>query len=141
MATKERITASIKDHTPSAEESQESIIQQLADLARAPWEKLQNHWAQLPDDQRTSMLGAAGIGALVGFLMGLLLPRLGASAGSALLGTLFMAGGSMVILSRSNPELLEKLDSKTPECLMALGLITLAGVGIQWTLQRRKTDN
>ena len=139
-ATKERITQAVKDHTPVKEDDR-TILQTVSDLARAPWEKLRNHWEELPDDQRTSTLGAAGIGALVGFLLGLLMPRLGASAGSALLGTLFMAGGSALILTQSNPHLLEKLDSHTSQCLMALGLITLAGIGIQWTLQRRKTDN
>src|SRR5690606_25049217 len=113
----------------------------LRSLVQSPWEKLSVLWKDLSDDARKSLMGAAILGSLTGFFIGLIFPRLGAATGSSLLGTLFMAGGCITILTYYNPAILSRLDNQTALCLMALGLITLMGIGIQWTLERRRTDN
>ncbi len=117
------------------------VKESIARIAQGPWQKLQSHWDDLPDQARKTLLAAAGIGALAGLILGLIFPSLGAAAGSSLLGTLFMAGGSVAFFAQYNPSLLDALNDRTPICLLALGLITILGIGIQWTLKQRKTDN
>lgn len=121
--------------------SASSVMAVLRSVVQGPWEKLSAAWQELSDDARKSMLGAALLGGLGGFFLGLIFPRLGAAAGSSLLGTLFMAAGCITILTYYNPSILTRMDNQTSLCLMALGLITLMGIGIQWTLERRRTDN
>lgn len=121
--------------------SADSIMAVLRSVVQGPWEKLSASWQDMSSDSRKSLLGAALIGGLGGFFLGLIFPKLGAAAGSSLLGTLFMAAGCITILTYYNPSVLTHLDNQTSLCLMALGLITLMGIGIQWTLERRRTDN
>jgi hypothetical protein len=129
------------DDLLAAAPSASSVMAVLRSLVQGPWEKLSVVWQELSDDARKSMLGAALLGGLSGFFLGLIFPKLGAAAGSSLLGTLFMAAGCITILTYYNPSILTHLDNQTSLCLMALGLITLMGIGIQWTLERRRTDN
>jgi hypothetical protein len=118
-----------------------SWLHTIRSLAQGPWDKLSNWWATLADGERHTMLLASVIGAICGLILGLIFPKLGAQAGSSLLGTLCMAAGAAIILGYDHPQTLDQLSNQSPLCLTALGLITLLGVVIQWTLQRRRTDN
>lgn len=117
------------------------VLEKISRIAKGPWDKLQAYWQELPESSRTTIISAAGIGAIIGLVLGLIFPSLGAATGSSLLGSLFMAGGCIAFFAQYNPSLLEALDDRMAACLVTLGLITAMGVGIQWTLQRRRTDN
>lgn len=117
------------------------FVDTLHTLARGPWEKLAAAWQEMPSGGRSLLLMASAIGGLAGFLIGLLIPKTAAWAGSSLLGTICMAAGAGLLLTQYNPSMLDSLGQRLSQCLLAMGLITLLGMLIQWILSRRQADN
>jgi hypothetical protein len=109
--------------------------------AARPWiDRAQQAWDEVPDDLRPSLLGAAIIGALAGFVLGLAWRSLGAMMITAAAGAALMLAG----VSKTLPLLAMGEDlwrPAAPEHWLGLWLITaLLGVAIQWTLRPRSAD-
>jgi hypothetical protein len=117
---------------PTLHERLAAVYQQQREEARAWWDGLGNrqHMVKI----------AAGIGALAGLLVGLLLPRLAASVKSALLGGALMLVSAWQLLRLHAAGWAEHVPHGPRAIVTAVGLITILGVLVQWTLSRRKAD-
>ncbi|XAL99376.1 hypothetical protein OT109_17570 [Phycisphaeraceae bacterium D3-23] len=91
------------------------------------------------DAQRNVALGM-GVGALGGLLLGGLFPKYTAAIQAALVGAvlLFIPGRELIV--DHAPEAVGWLPSSPRGGLLALGLITLLGILVQWTLYFRPVD-
>lgn len=97
-------------------------------------------WEELGGAARGMLVTAALIGGAAGLLLGLMLPNMAASVESALVGAILMFYPGRELLARLAPDQTGWLPHTPRATLVALGLITLLGVLIQWTLLRRRTD-
>lgn len=97
-------------------------------------------WADLSPATRGTIGVAALFGAAAGLLLGLLLPWVAASLESALVGAilLVLAGRQLVVMHA--PDAAGWFPQSPRALLLWLGLITVLGFAIQWTLSARRTD-
>lgn len=95
--------------------------------------------ANTTDSQRNVAIGM-GVGALLGLLLGGLMPKHTAAIQAALVGAvlLFIPGRELII--GWAPDASQWLPNSPRGGLMAVGLITLLGVLVQWTLYFRPDD-
>jgi hypothetical protein len=123
----------------------ESLGLGMRSTAQAWWDNqrlaIDQWWRSLAPVQRGSASALAGLGALLGVLLGLIGPYTSAAIQSSLIGGVCALFG-LGRLGELNPEgLLAGLVPQSPVQLVSLlGLITLVGVGLQWTLWRRRAD-
>ncbi len=98
-------------------------------------------WRSLPTVQRGSASALAGLGALLGVLLGLIGPYTSAAIQSSLIGGMLAIVG-LGRLGALNPEgpLAGLLPQSPVQLVSLLGLITVMGVGLQWTLWRHRAD-
>jgi len=117
----------------------DEMREKLYALPAAQWQSVRDWWADLSDTLRTSAMLAMGAGLLSGLIFGLLKPHLGAALQSALVGsmllTLSLSHALLIMLGE---------DANIPRgprvFVAAVGLITIAGVLVQWTILRGKAD-
>ncbi len=130
----------------------EKTRQELADKARqgmrdaadSLWTRneqaVKDWWAQTDEATRKLLYTGAVMGAVAGLLLGLGLPYTMASLQTAAVGTVLMLLPGRELLDRYRPDWSGYLPS-TPEQLgLAISLITVVGVAVQWTLLRRRTE-
>lgn len=116
-----------------------TFVQTLRDAWEAQLEALRTWWAELPGSQKSVVYGGALGGAAVGLLLGLILPNVAAALQTALAGALLIFGAARVLIERYVGDGGYLPD--TPRgIILTLGLITLLGLLIQWTLFRKQTD-
>lgn len=123
-----------------------------AAMRRALWQRAQTFYRQQRDEvvavwealspaARTTVTIAGVAGAVGGFLLGLILPYLAASLQSALVGAILIFFCGMSLAHVWAPDLMARIpDYSVRLPLLVIGLIALHGVGIQWTLSRRRAD-
>lgn len=136
------------DQTP-ASSSRNDEADTLGDEARSIlgnwWDRqcaAVDEWRRaLPPVQRASAAALAGLGALLGVLLGLIGPYTSAAIQSSLIGGAIAIVG-ISRLGQLNPDgpLAGLLPQSPVQLVSLLGLITLMGVGIQWTLWRCRAD-
>ncbi len=121
--------------------------QRFLDLLGEAWANqrasLRVWWDGLTAAQRSAVTGGAAIGALVGLILGVALPKVAAAVQTALVGTLLMYFPGTWLLERYvlTGEASSGWLPGTPRgVLLTLGLITLLGLLIQCTVLRKKTD-
>jgi uncharacterized membrane protein YraQ (UPF0718 family) len=120
-------------------EISEEMRKKLYALPAAQWQSVQAWWGDLSDSMRTSAMLAMGAGLLSGLIFGLIKPHLGAALQSALVGAMVLTlslghGLTMVLGEEANVP-------RGPRVfVVAVGLITIAGVVVQWTILRGKAD-
>jgi hypothetical protein len=104
-------------------------------------DEVRRWWEQMSAGQRRFLLAGAAVGGIVGLVLGLLLPTLAAALQSALVGSvlLFFAGRSLLLLYV--PAAASAMPTSWRGVLLSLGLITLLGLLVQWTLRKRKADD
>ena len=116
------------------------------ETASAAWkaqiDQAQAAWAALsPGRKRIVLIGAAG-GFVVGLLLGLALPDPTAAFQTALVGSCLLCGGTLLLLQRHaglfRADAEAGLDPRV--LLLAVGIVTLLGLLLQWTLARRRAD-
>lgn len=111
----------------------DAVYTQLADDAEAWWESLGG-------SGRTIVYMGALIGAAVGLLLGMVLPKVSAALQTALAGALLVYFGAMGLARWQLGEDSTVLPDSARGAVVAIGLITLLGTVIQWTLSRRQAD-
>ena len=89
--------------------------------------------------QQTAMVIAAG-GALLGLVAGLVFPRMTAAAQSAFVGALLLMGCGCCLLRDVSWTGGISLPGAPRPFLITLGLITAAGITLQWMIFRRRAD-
>ncbi len=110
-----------------------AMYEQIADDATAWWEQLGT------GGRRIVYLGVI-VGAVAGLLLGLLLPKLSAALQSALAGAVLIYTGGLGLARWQFGDETAFLPDSARGALVCLGLITVLGVVIQWTLFRRRAD-
>lgn len=122
------------------QETREELWRQLQALWGPIGDRVSAMWEQLDTSGRTTVLIAAGVGALLGLLFGLIAPNGAAMLQSAAVGAMLILIGALGLAFIHLPDAMAKLNLSERIILVLLGLITLHGVGIQWTLFGRKVD-
>ena len=110
---------------------------QVRQMVDEEFEAIGTWWEQTSSaDQYTTML-AAGVGALVGLIVGLIAPQFTAALASSMLGAALIVAG---VCGMDLPQ----LEWIVPQALLgrmaAVGLITIVGWVLQWIVFRRKAD-
>lgn len=106
--------------------------QQIADVKT--W------WADLEPGPRRFLMGGAIVGGGVGLVLGMVLPLLAAAIQSALVGSMLILFSGQTLLLKFAPAAAGILPHTWRGILLSLGLITLLGILIQWSLRKRKAD-
>ncbi|MEE9211309.1 MAG: DUF4203 domain-containing protein [Phycisphaeraceae bacterium] len=97
-------------------------------------------WDGLGGSGRMSVIVVGIGGAVGGLLLGLILPYLAASFQSALVGAVLIVYGGLPLIAANAPQMYSSLPTTTRLRLLTVGLITILGVAIQWTLFKHKAD-
>jgi putative flippase GtrA len=79
-------------------------------------------------------------GAAAGLVLGLLLPKLSAALQTAIAGALLIYTGAMGLARWQFGDGTSILPDSARGALVAIGLITVLGVVIQWTVFQRRAD-
>lgn len=126
---------------PSDEAGLWSRLSEFLDRMRAnvtAWGR--DTWDGLgPTGRMIAMLGAA-VGALAGLLLGLLVPHISAAVQSSLAGSVMMYFGAVSAARRLLGDAPPFLPDTPRGELAIIGLITVLGVLLQWTVFRKRTD-
>ena len=113
--------------------SLEAIIERKAGLLHTWWEQLG------PNARHVIVVGAA-IGAGVGLAGGLLVPNAAAAFQSSLVGSLLILAAAKGLVMSYSPQHVGYLPQQLRSSLLLIGLITVGGIIIQWTLWSPKAD-
>ncbi|QQE11865.1 hypothetical protein JD969_20705 [Planctomycetota bacterium] len=103
-------------------------------------DQLQVWWEVRTPQEQTSIMVASLAGALIGLLFGLIAPYWAASFESALVGAILMLLPGMNLAEVYIPAVEPYLPNSPRSILVFLGLITIIGVLIQWTIFRKSAD-
>lgn len=122
----------------------EEVIEAAADVARQWYDeqtqRVSEWWADLGPGTRGTIYLAGAIGAGLGLVLGLVAPFVAASFESALVGSilLLLAGRELTAMHASGAA---AYFPQSPRMVLVwLGLITVLGFAIQWTLFYRRAD-
>jgi len=115
----------------------------LADAKGAVFRNIEDveSWWQTNSTTTHQTLGLAMlIGAGVGFLLGMLLPNYAVAAQSAMVGAVLIVIPGRELLAMYVPDATGLIPTTARGTLITLGLITLVGMALQWTLHLRRVD-
>lgn len=130
--------------TVETEGEGKGFLTQLSDAGRAAYEEqtelLHTWWDGMGAAGRTLIIVSALIGVFVGLLIGLIQPHFSASVQSALVGSILIFLAGRQLLTHFMPEQTGWLPSTPRGAVLTVGLITVAGLAIQWTLFRKRAD-
>lgn len=110
-----------------------AVYEEQAATVRAWWDGLG------ASGQWTVMIAAAA-GASFGLIVGLIAPYFAASIQTALVGGLLVLASAIHLTQTYLPGQASFLPTELRGRLLLLGLITLAGIGVQWTISAKRTD-
>jgi len=97
-------------------------------------------WEALGAERQRTVRVAAAAGAVLGLVWGLALPYSAAALASAVLGSVLIWLCGSGVLIEHVPAVGEKLPAEPRTQAVIIGLITLAGVVVQWLVFRKRTD-
>ncbi|MEM6391850.1 MAG: hypothetical protein AAF797_03670 [Planctomycetota bacterium] len=131
----------------TGEQTREAIRQvsdQVKVAAKTVWlknaEAVQRWWNGVtPQTQQVVYIGALA-GGVLGLLVGLLLPTGSAMLQSSVVGSLLMLLPGRELVALKLPEYAGFLPGTPRQLVIALGLITAIGIGLQWMLRRRRAE-
>ena len=98
-------------------------------------------WDGMEKSTRKTLMIVAGSGAFIGLVAGLIYPYQIAAFQSALIGSMLFMFGCNGLLKLYAPGLSDWLPQNPRATLVLLGLITLLGALVQWTVLKTKTDS
>lgn len=103
-------------------------------------EDVQAWWNDNESAMHRNILLAMVIGAGIGFLFGFIAPTYAASIQSAMVGAVLIVIPGRELLASQLPALAQYIPTTARATLITLGLITVAGIALQWTLYLRPVD-
>ncbi len=101
---------------------------------------LRTWWDELGGAGRSLVMISALIGAGFGLLLGLIQPHFSASIQSAVIGAILIFFTGRQLLTSYLPDQTTWLPVSARGTLLTIGLITLAGLAIQWMLFHKRAD-
>ncbi|MEM1212366.1 MAG: hypothetical protein AAGI68_08720 [Planctomycetota bacterium] len=127
-----------------AREAIQQVSDQMKAAAKTVWlknaEAMKGWWEQVtPETQKVVYTGALA-GGVIGLLLGLLLPTGSAMLQSSVVGALMLLLPGRELIALKLPEYAGFLPGTPRQLVIALGLITALGIGLQWMLRRRRAE-
>ncbi|MEM7624044.1 MAG: hypothetical protein AAF333_00295 [Planctomycetota bacterium] len=119
---------------------QDKFVEGLRGVWATQVEEVKVWWRDMEPGPRRFLVGGAGVGAVVGLVLGLVMPMVAASLQSAMVGSVLILFSGRTLLLKYVPGADGLLPSNWRGVLLSLGLITLLGVLIQWTMRKKKSD-
>lgn len=117
-----------------------AILDALRGMSSYYLESLKAWWAEAGSGAKGGMMLIGLVAAVIGLLLGLIGPYKAASVQSAVAGSVLILFSSFSLLAQLMPEHLDWLPATPRRVLICLSLITAAGLALQWTIFKRKTD-
>jgi len=138
------------DGEPPAEEDETSqwrqylaSLQAAGDALQGLYDKqaasIEQWWDELDDQTRQRIYYGSAVGALIGLLLGVIAPYTAAALESAVAGAMLLFFPGMRLIQHSMDQPPEWLPESPRATLLWLGLITIVGFALQWTLARQNT--
>lgn len=120
------------DQTNRPNDSVEAWLRDGKALVQGLWPAIAHWWNNISEGSQNTLLIATILGGIIGLGLGLVAPSIGSAVGTALLGTLCMAIGSVWMLSYDYPKAIEILADNPPMFLLIIVLTTFIGFALQW---------
>ena len=117
------------------------LREDLAGVWSVQVDQVRGWWSELPREDRRFLLAGSCVGGVAGLVLGFAMPYLLASAQSALVGAVLIGFAGRLLLLLHVPGSASMMPQSWRGVILTLGLITLLGVLVQWTLRRRKADD
>jgi len=117
------------------------FVEGLQAVWRQQVDEVKVWWQEMAPGSRWYLLVGAGVGAAIGLVLGLVAPLTAASLQSALMGSVLILFAGRTLLLKYVPAADGVMPSSWRGVLLSLGLITVLGVLVQWTLRRKKADD
>ncbi len=136
----DEIKKSIGINDQDIEKAKQTVMEALQHAYEFQSAHLSGWWDSLKSEGRRNMTITTAIAGLVGALLGFMLPYFAASIQTSLTGGAILLSTVHGALAAYAPAQLDWLPGEPRALLITLGLITLVGVAIQWTLWRKAAD-
>ena len=103
-------------------------------------EQMGQWWSENSSKLQKTLGLAMLIGAGAGFLIGLFLPNFSVSLQSAIVGAVLIVIPGRELVMNHLPQMADLVPTAPRGTLITIGLITVAAIGVQWTLYIRRVD-
>jgi len=133
-----RDSIGIKDD--DIEKAKQTVMDALQQAYEYQTARLGGWWESLNSEGQRNMWITTAIAGLCGALLGFILPYFAASIQTSLVGGAVLLSTVHGVLAAYAPARLGWLPNEPRPLLITLSLITLVGIGIQWTLWRKTAD-
>jgi hypothetical protein len=130
----------MQDVAVAATQEAPGFLETMREAWAAQVESVNLWWSELESGTRSIVVGGALIGGVVGLLMGMLGPISAASLQTALAGAVLMFFPTRILLTQYAGIGESLFPNTTRGIVLTLGLITLVGALIQWTVFRKQDD-
>ena len=121
-------------------ETTEQAIEDAGDFVRRVGADLGSAWDDVPTTLRSTLLGAAAIGLLAGFLLGSLTPNLSAAIVTSFGGALLWLSTALALAGRLAVPVEGLLPSSPHGWLILWSALSVIGLAIQWTFRTKAAD-
>ena len=128
------------DQTTTDDQPPPAWRQQLTDFTADLTESWRAWWSRLSGVVRGLVITGAGIGAVGGFILGMVLPNLAAALIASLMGVLLLVSACGKLIPAFLPDLAERIPSGPRGSLVLIVVATAIGAAFQWTIRRRSAD-
>lgn len=126
----------------SSESSRDDLLANFKSAMSETWEAIVDWWKDDLDGRtRTVMTVGSGVMGVGGFVVGLILPSFAASLAASLVGSCFVVFSVLRLTSEYAGKIHEYLPSEPRGVLVCVGVMTVIGALIQWTIMGRRADN
>ena len=137
----EKAREAVEQAKAAAGELGDSVLESVKDVLGRQRNEAEAWWSDLGERGRRSVAVGAGVGGVLGVLLGIAAPYTASSLLSAMAGALLVVFAGRTLAVALGGESVAGLAPDGPRGLVLLvGLITVAGIAVQWMLRPRKDD-
>ena len=129
----------IKINAPDTDQADPDFQQQIRRILEQVRKDLAAHWKSLGAATHRTIFLTAALGCVIGLITGLIFPYLAASIQTSLIGAALLTACGTAMFRLNHIDLPGVLSSSRG-LLITVGLITLLGLMLQWTILRRRAD-
>ncbi|MFW6336735.1 MAG: LPXTG cell wall anchor domain-containing protein [Phycisphaeraceae bacterium] len=139
--TRRRVEERVDEVGEAAGEFGVAVLESLRELAARQRDAVEAWWKELGEQGRRNVLVGAGVGGVLGLLLGVAVPYTASSVLSSLAGSLLLVFAGRTLAWGLGGEAVSGYVPTEPRTLAAaVGLITVVGIIVQWTLRPKKDD-
>lgn len=139
--TRRRVEERVGEVGQAAGEFGVAVLESLRELATRQRAAVEAWWSELGEPGRRNVLVGAAVGGVLGLLLGVAVPYTASSVLSSLAGSLLLVFAGRTLAWGLGGEAVSGYVPTEPRTLAAaVGLITVVGIIVQWTLRPKKDD-